>query len=600
MNKRPSTTREATPATVADYVSAFKQGLSEHTADTANVRIAVLTSFTVKGIKEILSVQCWRAGMTPDIYLGEYNQYSQEIANEKSGLYAHAPDVVILFIDARTLLGDYAFDPYAMTDDERRAWVEEQVKRFCLLIGTLKQRLPAKIIFHNLEVPTYSPLGISEQTRPFGYIESIETLNSRLRDAYKTDTRVRMFDYNAFASSVGKSRMVDHTMYYLADMRVALQLLPLLCEAYMGYIKPAMSATKKCIVLDLDNTLWGGVIGEDGMAGIRLGPTPEGRSFWEFQKALLALQRRGVILAVNSKNNAAEAMGVIRQHPYMVLQEEHFAAFQINWDDKATNMRRLADELNIGIDSFVFFDDDAAQRELVRQALPEISVVSVPDDASLYVTTLREIHDFHAFQITEEDAQKGRMYSEQRKRNELQKNTLNMDDYLKQLRINVELLRADSFTIPRIVQLTQKTNQFNLTTRRYTEEDIRAFLNRGALVVAIRVTDMFGDNGITGVAIVETGSDLWRIDTFLLSCRIIGRKVEEALLGYILDTAKQAGIRRVVGEFLPTPKNAPSENFYRQNNFELRGTRDDMQLWEYDTQKPYQYPAYIHAIFPDV
>ncbi|MEK6875912.1 MAG: HAD-IIIC family phosphatase, partial [Nanoarchaeota archaeon] len=330
----------------------------------------------------------------------------------------------------------------------------------------------------------------------------------------------------------------------------------------MMYIKPMMSLSKKCIVLDLDNTLWGGIIGEDGLEGIKLGPTPEGRPFMEFQQYLLSLFNRGVILAINSKNNYDDAIEVFRKHPHMALKEEHFAAMQINWNDKIENMKAIADELNIGTDSFVFIDDDKANRQMIREAFPEINVVEMPEDQSLYLKTLMGLNDFNTLQITEEDKKRGHMYVQQRRRTEFQKSTANLADFLKSLNIVVTAEKANKFNIPRISQLTQKTNQFNMATKRYMEEEIKKLAeDKNFLIFSVKVEDKFGDNGITGAAIVKKGKDAWNIDTFLLSCRVIGRKVEETLLAYIAREAKKAGANRLTADFIPTKKNSVAKDF---------------------------------------
>ncbi|MHC4455244.1 MAG: HAD-IIIC family phosphatase, partial [Planctomycetota bacterium] len=363
------------------------------------------------------------------------------------------------------------------------------------------------------------------------------------------------------------------------------------------YIKPMLSLTRKCIVLDLDNTLWGGVIGEDGLEGIRLGPTSEGRPFQEFQRYLLSLFNRGVILAINSKNNLNDVVNVFNEHPYMILKEEHFSAMQINWDDKISNMKSIVEELNIGMESLVFIDDDKLNREMIKDALPEVLVVDLPEDTSLYLKTLMEINDFNTLQITEEDKKKGEMYAAQKGRHEIKKTVTDITEYLKKLETVVTIEKANYFTIPRIAQLTQKTNQFNMTTRRYMEEDIKQFTTgSNFLVVSAKVEDKFGDNGITGVVIVEKNKGKWRIDTFLLSCRVLGRKVEETLLAYIIEQAKKEKIEVLIGEFIQTKKNTPAEGFYKINGFSFIQKDNEKEIWEYDLRNDYPFIDFIRLV----
>ncbi len=317
----------------------------------------------------------------------------------------------------------------------------------------------------------------------------------------------------------------------MGDIRITFDYIPFLAYDFMGYVKPMLSLNRKCIVLDLDDTLWGGIVGEDGFDGIKLDQTSIGSAYVEFQKYLLSLWQHGVILAINSKNNFEDAIKVIKEHPEMVLREENFASMQINWNDKAQNLKTISKNLNIGLDSIVYFDDDPINQERIKQELPEVLTVKLPTDPSEYVNILKRLNDFNVLQQTEEDLNRGKMYTQQLQRKELEKSVTNLDDFLKQLDIKVVIKEANQFTIPRISQLTLKTNQFNLTTKRYQEEDIIKYCgNPNMKVGCAQIEDKFGDNGITNAFIIEKNPDVWVIDTFLLSCRVIGRGVEDAII----------------------------------------------------------------------
>src|SRR3989338_274077 len=336
----------------------------------------------------------------------------------------------------------------------------------------------------------------------------------------------------------------------------------------MGYVKPMLGLTKKCIVLDLDNTLWGGIVGEDGFEGIKIGQNVAGKPYTEFQRLLLSLNQRGIILAINSSNNFDDAMKVINEHPNMILKEENFACLKINWNNKVTNMEEIAAELNIGLDSMVFIDDDPVNREMISKNLPGILVIDLPKDPSQYTPTLTTLNDFNLLKITQDDINRGKMYLQERKRKDFQGSTTNLEEFLKQLNIKIKIKNADKFTIPRISQLTLKTNQFNLTTKRYQEEEIRQIAeNNNWLVGCAQVEDKFGDNGITGVFIVKKENKNWFLDTFLLSCRVMGRGIEEGILSYVLQKAKEEGASTLKGQFIPTKKNKPSENFLKNYGF---------------------------------
>lgn len=561
------------------------------------LRIALLSSFTSKGIKEVLNVKCCSLGILPEFYLGGYNQYAQQILDDKSALYEFSPELTIVFIDIINLFGDAFFFPYRFSDDQRRSLIDEKYNTLTVLIETLSKRHTGKVIVHNFNVPAYSPLGILEQKQDFGIAEAVRTLNSKLRERYKGDSRVYIFDYDLFCSAHGKKNLMDFKMYYLADAKISFNLMPALCEEYMGFIKPVMSLAKKCLVLDLDNTLWGGIIGEDGIEGIKLGPTPEGRPFLEFQKYILNLFERGIILAINSRNNFGDAVTVFKEHPYMILKEEHFACMKINWQDKVTNMREIAKEINIGINSLVFIDDDKANREMVKKFIPEVYVVDLPDDPSFYPQALMGINDFNSLQITEEDRKRGRMYVARRSRQKLQMDSPDIAEFLKGLNIKVTIAMANPFTIPRISQLTQRTNQFNTTSRRYNEEDIRKLATGvDSCVYNVKVEDKFGDEGICGVAIIKYSHQKKEcvITSFLLSCRVLGREVEKAVLAFIIEQAKNNGTKVITGEFIPSEKNEPAKYIYRNNGFKLFNEDGDLERWKFDVAKSgYRYPEFI-------
>lgn len=583
---------------LSHYIDEYKK-IKSASVDN-NIRkfkVAVLSSSTIKGLKEVLTVKCHDLGLFPEILLGDYNQYNQEILDDKSKLYRFEPNLVVLFIDTRALLGDVFFDYYTLSAQDQKCLTASKKEYLDSLIARMKFKLKAKIIIHNFELPCATPLGILENKQTLGLVEFIEILNGDLRAGFKSDSQVFIFDYNSFLSNIGKREVFNYKMYYLADIKIDLGYLPALADQYLAYIKPLISMTKKCIVLDLDNTLWGGIVGEDGAEGIKLGPTPEGRPFMEFQKYILSLFNRGVILAVNSNNNLDDALEIFREHPYMILKEKHFASMKINWNGKVANMKAISEELNIGLDSFVFLDDDKFNREMMKSALPQVKVVNLPEDASLYLEVITQLDDFNTFQITGEDTKRGQMYAQQKKREEFCKSAHDIKAYLKGLNIVTTIQKANKFNVPRISQLTQKTNQFNLTTRRYLEEEIKKFSDStDCIVFSIKAEDRFGDNGVTGAAIVKKKAKEWIVDSFLLSCREIGRGVEEVMLAHIFEEAKKEGIGRIVGEFIATKKNEPAKDFYQKSGFTLTEKAGDMELWARDVTGGFPYPEFIEVI----
>lgn len=548
------------------------------------IKVAILSSFTINGLEEALRVKCAESDITCATYLCGYGQYNQDILDQSSKLYEFSPDITFMIIDTRSVLSTLFYTPYTIPANDRRTYIDKRVADFVNLVKTFKNRTGSKLVLTNCSIPTYSPYGICEVRTEYGLKEMVYDFNARLSDAFRSDPQVFLFDFNSFVSKYGEINVLDYRQFLVGDIKVSLSYIPHLAEELMGYVKANLGVNRKCIVLDLDNTLWGGIIGEDGFDRIDLSLKPPGMAFMEFQRVLLALYQRGVILAINSRNNEDEALKAIRDHPFMVLREEHFATMKINWSDKISNMKEIAQELNIGLDSIVYFDDDPINRELMLKAIPQIKTVDLPDDPSLYASTLMQINDFNTLVMTNEDRNRGEMYRQEHKRTELKRSSSNLEDFLKELKIRVTMKKANNFTIPRIAQLTLKTNQFNLTTRRYQEEDVETLAqDHTKLIGCAQTQDKFGDNGITGVYIVNKNQvdKEWFIDTFLLSCRVMGRGIEDAMMGYILSKAKEEGVTKVKAEFTPTKKNKPCEQLLPNFGFKKEG-----EHWVYTYSVP--------------
>ncbi len=327
-----------------------------------------------------------------------------------------------------------------------------------------------------------------------------------------------------------------------------------------------MAATKKCIVLDLDNTLWGGVVGEDGLEGIQLSLKAPGNSFVAFQQALLDLYGRGVLLAINSRNNPDDALAVLRTHPNMILKEQHFAAQRINWNDKAENIKELAEELNIGLDSMVFLDDDLTNRALVRAMVSDVEVPELPQDPAEYARFLHSLPYFPVNATTDEDTMRGNLYVTERLRREQEKAYESKEDFLKSLRLELTVYEDDASCLPRLSQLTEKTNQFNIDKQPLGEEEIAAYVaNPNARVWYARLTDAFGDYGVVLFALVELQGGIWHTRQLLMSCRVFGRGVEDAFLAALAKRAAQEGAETLTIAYTETPKNIPAKEFIDKN-----------------------------------
>jgi len=408
-----------------------------------------------------------------------------------------------------------------------------------------------------------------------------------LAELYRKSHQVYVVDLEDAASKHGKSRCLDQKLYYRGSFLFSESFLPVIADEYMAYIKALKNLTRKCIVLDLDNVLWGGIIGEDGIEGIKLGIDSPGNAYKDFQRVLLSYYNRGILLAINSKNNPEDAIKAIKEHPHMLLREKHFAAIKINWQNKVQNMIELAKKINIGLDSIVFMDDNPREREQMKQALPQVLVVDLPSSPFLYRQTLENMNDFNVLALTEEDKMRGEMYRARKKREELRESITSLEDFLKSLKMKIVIKPADEMSMPRIVRMVNKTNQFNLTTRRYTDAEIGKMkeAREDFNIYNLQVSDRLGDEGIVGVAIVRKEPRTWTLDSFLLSCRVIGRKVETAFLAKIVEDAKEQGVSALVGEYIPTQKNAPVKSFYADHGFEELAQEGNLYRWRLDLTK---------------
>lgn len=420
---------------------------------------------------------------------------------------------------------------------------------------------------------TLTPLSeFSFQTNKTKIKEAIAAYNQNLNAIALSRPLTKVIDFDDFLQYVRNQQFIDWRYYFMYKTLLN----PGLSAHFSAWFRRQWLAIegkrKKCLVLDLDNTLWGGVLGEDGKEGIKLGNSYPGNAYKTFQKMLLEASKLGVLLAIASKNNEDEVWEAIENHPDMILKKDHFAAWRINWNDKAKNIKEIAEELNIGIDSIVFIDDNPIERNWILQALPDVIAPEFPNSQYKLVTFFQEVYNsyFQLYDPTSEDKEKLLLYKQNSLRQQSQLHFTRIEDYIASLDTRIFIREADSFSIPRIAQLTQKTNQFNLTTHRYTEPDISDFITSGHLVYSASVTDKFGDNGITAVCILKRISPIKaEIDTYLLSCRILGRFIEYAIMKKLLNIAFDNGISEVSASFIPTSKNSHSELFFETLGFEV-------------------------------
>jgi len=524
-------------------------------------RLALLGSATLSLYEPALRVSCFAHGIDLELFVGEFDQYQQEIINPDSALARFRPDVVVLATDWRSLhLPEEAEKPELL--------VAQTMERLRKLWGRCREQHNAFVIQHNFEVPATDPYGRMSNVLSGGRASVIRDLNSALWRSEQSETGLAILDVDQTAALHGKIEWDDAILWHSARQYPSPRAIPLLAHQHATLLRAILGLTSKCLVLDLDNTLWGGIVGEDGVENLELGGSPRGEAFVSFQNYLVALRRRGVIIAVCSKNNEEDAKAPFLRHPEMMLSLDDIALFVANWKSKDENIQEIAKTLNIGLDAMVFIDDNPMERAWIRRRLPDVEVPEMPADPALYITHLHRGGYFEGLALTAEDRQRTDLYRENADRRAVAENATNLDEFLQNLQMCIELFPFDKSNLPRIVQLINKTNQFNLTTRRATERQIQALTEReDCYTQAMRVRDRFGDNGLTGVLFAyEEGQDL-RIDTWLISCRVLGRKVEDVMLRSVISYATQRGLRRVIGDYLPTSKNHQVGEIYDRFGF---------------------------------
>jgi len=440
--------------------------------------------------------------------------------------------------------------------------------------------IPASAPFYIFTLENLFNVVVSDSDRKVD--KAIEAVNKLAWEIAVERSNVRVIDFGEFLSHHVPDTWINWKFYFLSQMVISPAIASAFKEWWNRKINELAQPRKKCLVLDLDNTLWSGVLGEDGISGVKMNGDYPGNAFMYFQKALVGIADSGVILTICSKNNEADVKELWEKNPFVILGPKHIAAYRINWQNKADNIRELAKELNIGLDSMVFVDDNPTERELVRQQLPMVAVPEFPKRPyglmEFYATLVNDY--FRTYRLTNEDLAKTEQYKANAQRASEQAKFTDLTDFIRSLDIHIDIAKANEFNIPRIAQMTQKTNQFNLTTHRYTEADINSFIANGDDVYCISVSDKFGDNGITGEIIIKRNGNEAEIDTLLLSCRILGKDIEKAFVKSILNLLVQQGISKVAATYITTAKNSQVADFYEKLGFNLVCENDGIKKYE--------------------
>ena len=549
------------------------------------VSIGIISNATTKLAVPALIGTALRFGIALNVLEANYNQIAQEAFSAESTFTGQTLSAVLVAMDHRGL-------PLLPTPGDRVAAennVQTSLNYVKSVIESLRTKTGAQIILQNIAPPPEGLSGSYEGRLPGTLSWLISRLNTELDGLVADDTFI--LDIAGLASNIGLVNWHDPTQWNMAKLPFAQSYTPIYADYVCRILAARLGKSRRCLILDLDNTLWGGVIGDDGLEGILIGNgDPTAEAHLNIQRTALELRDRGVVLAVSSKNEDSTARQPFKEHPDMLLRENHIAVFQANWSDKASNIKAIADMLSLGLESMVFLDDNPAERMLVRKELPEVAIPELPKDPALFARTLIAAGYFEAITFSEEDRKRASFYQDNAKRAQILNQSSDMDTYLQSLGMEITLTPFDATGRARIAQLISKSNQFNLTTKRYSELDVKEIEeNADYFARQIRLKDVLGDNGMISVIICKMNSSVWEIDTWLMSCRVLGRRVEEAALRDIAEHAKQSGATKLVGVYSPTARNIIVKDHYKKLGFTKTSGEAEIELWELDLTQ-YQPP----------
>jgi FkbH-like protein len=548
-------------------------------------RVAVLGGSTTNEIVHVLELFLLDAGLEPTFWESDYGRFFEDGAFGSPELDAFRPDIVWLHTTQHNVLvapsvGDV---PPAI---ERS--LQAELGRFRQVWDGLEARYGCAIVQNNFEPPPWRPLGTLDGIDAHGRSAFLSRLNLAFAEESWTRRALHIHDLAYLASWYGLKNWHDHTHWCAYKYALAHDAIPWLAHSVGRVVRAIYGLAKKCLVVDLDNTLWGGVIGDDGLDGLALGPgSPTGEAHSALQAYVRELARRGIAVAVCSKNDPAIAREGFT-HPDTLLQLEDFAAFRASWDPKGAVVLAIAEELNIGVDSLVFLDDNPVEREAVRQAAPSVEVIQLGESAAEFVAQLDVAGWFDTVALASEDLERTAMFRDNARRADVERNAASFEEFLASLEMKAEIGPFSSTVIERVTQLINKTNQFNLTTRRYTSAEVTAMVEKGELVtLRARLKDKFGDNGLISVVIAEQKAEILHVDTWLMSCRVLKRGMEEALFDELVRQCQHRKIRSVIGYYSRTKKNGMVAGFYESLGFARIGGDDDASTWRFDLPEAY-------------
>lgn len=564
---------------------------NEFESESNELPIAVISSIAIKNIESFFYVKAFMNNYRVKTYFNPFGMLEQVVIDGESDFYTFCPEYVILFIRVSDLYPDV----YHFRGDRSIEKLEDAFKKVLRSIETMVQKITAysksqvHILVHNFEYPKMSIREVSLCPFSSKVKKIIDDANAQLSELCSLNSNLYYFNYNYFLYLNGYKQVNDEAQFLLSQNPIMSQFLPPLVDEYIRYIKSTKGRCYKCLAVDADNVLWGGIVGEDGLEKLQLGGDYLGNVYKEFQKTLLDYYHKGMIIILLSKNNEEDIEEVFAGHPEMILKKEHFTMIKANWRDKADNLLECVRELNIGLDSVVFLDDSPFEREQMRLRLPEVLTIELPNRPEAYKAALSAAHIYEKNSLSEEDINRNAMYRNELERKEIQKQYHSLEEYFFGLEMRATIKIPEKVNLMRLEGLLRRTNQFNFTTHRYSASHLEKILaDPGYSFYYISLSDRIGDSGICGLIIVEKDNErrTWSIDTFAISCRVLGRSLEDVFLSFVIERAVEEGCREISGRFIPTKKNKQCESYYSRFNFEPGpAAKDGSVLWRTDTGK---------------
>jgi len=543
----------------------LKKNLSKDYLRFKKIKIAILGDSATQLLVQAIKGYGYNEKINFEIYEADYQQIEKQIIDFNSDLYKFNPGYVIIFESTEKLINDF----YKLDKVNQKNYADTQIERIKNLWNKVNTKLNCKIINFNYVEINDNVFGNYGNKVETAFIYLIRKLNLNLMEAAREYKNIFINDVCILQNIYGRKNTFDPRLYISSNMVFNLDFLPLVAKNIIDIIKAASGKINKCLILDLDNTVWGGIIGDDGINNIQIGKLGIGKAFSELQMWAKQLKERGILLAICSKNTEKNAKEPFVNHPDMILHLDDISIFIVNWENKVDNIKYIQSVLNIGFDSMVFIDDSSFERNMIRKMIPEITVPELPEDPVDYVPYLRSLNLFETVSYSDEDSDRTKKYQYETKRAKFKTNFSSIDDYLKNLNMTAEVAEFDDYHIPRIAQLTQRSNQFNLRTKRYTEKDIDKIRKSKQYITRyFKLEDKFGEYGLIGIVILEKiDSDSVFIDILIVSCRVLKRGMEEFIFNKIVKLAASEGYNKIIGEYLPTPKNALVKDILKEFGF---------------------------------